>query len=320
MGHAKSGYNSQMAIKEAEMVKLTPIRGIQFGFIALVMLALGSVAMASPHDIQLRGLGRPQTNSLDDPAVKRFRLLTSELALALAPKPLSPAETLGVSGFEFSIGSSHADISEDLSYWQGQPGSPIFEAAIRDRKIPGMLWIPYIHLRKGLPTSTEIGINGSYLAGSNMFMVGADFKIALHESYIRWFPSISVRAAASTLFGAGDFVVTTGEADLIVSLPIGIGGMVRINPYLAFGLMGMDATSDVIDETPYDVRDQGGGPSGSLYTYPRMKLTENLFKRLVIGTQVQTSFIKLLYEIDVGQIGFADKVLMSHTFQVGFDA
>ncbi len=301
-------------------MKYTPIQVLSLGLAVLGMLFVPLVAMASPHDIQIRGLGRPQTNSLDDPAVKRFRLLTSELALALAPKPLTPAETLGVSGFEFSLGASQADISEDLNYWQGQPGSPIFEAAIRDRKIPAALWIPYIHLRKGLPISTEIGINGSYLAGSNMFMVGADLKIALHESYIRWFPSISLRGAASTLFGADDFVVTTGEADVIVSLPIGIGGMVRINPYLAFGLVGMDATSDVIDETPYDVRDQGGGASGSLYTFPRMKITENIFNRFVIGTQVQTSFIKLLYEIDIGQLNFADKTLLSHSFQVGFDA
>jgi len=306
--------------RKSEMVKYPPIQAIKGLSIVAAVILQCSIGLASPHDIQLRGLGRPQSNSLDDPAVNRFRLLTSELALALAPKPLSPAETLGVSGFEFSVGSSHADISESYKYWQGQPGAPIFEAAIRDRKIPAVFWVPYIHLRKGLPISTEIGINGSYLAFSNMFMVGADLKVALHESYIRWFPSIALRGAASTLFGAGDFVVTTGEADIIMSLPIGIGGMVRINPYLGFGLMMMDATSDVIDETPYDVRDQGGGDSGSLYTYPRMKLEENRFRRFVIGTQVQTSFIKLLYEIDVGQIEFNKRTLMSHTFQVGFDA
>ena len=101
-------------------MKYTPIQVLSLGLAVLGMLFVPLVAMASPHDIQIRGLGRPQTNSLDDPAVKRFRLLTSELALALAPKPLTPAETLGVSGFEFSLGASQADISEDLNYWQGQ--------------------------------------------------------------------------------------------------------------------------------------------------------------------------------------------------------
>ena len=260
---------------------------------------------------------------MSEPAIQRFRLLTSELALSLAPRPLSPAETIGISGFEFSIGNAYADISQEARHWQGQPGAPIFEGVTDGHKIPAIFWVPYLHLRKGLPLSTEIGVHSSYLAFSSMFMVGADLKITLHESYLRWFPSISTRTAFSTLFGASDFVISTGELDVLASLPIGIGGMVRINPYIGVGMMFMDATSDVIDETPYNVNDQSGGQQtsqGSLYTFPRMKWYDNTFQRFMIGTQVQVSFIKLLYEINVGIIGHNKQMLQSHSFQIGFDA
>ena len=225
-----------------------------------------------------------------------------------------------MSGFEFFVGTGHANISINESYWQGQPGAPIFEGAIRDRKQPEVLWTPSVHVRKGLPLSTEIGIQGTYLAFSDIFMVGADAKIALHESYWRWFPSIALRGAASTLFGTSDFVITTAEADLLISIPIGINDMVRVDPYIALGMMAMDATSDVIDATPYDTRDQGGGDEGSLYTYRRMKLADNTFKRIATGLHVQAGFIKLVYELNIGIIDFTNKRLNSHVFQIGFDA
>jgi len=42
-----------------------------------------SLSLANPNDISLRGLGRPESNSVNDPAVKRYRNLSTELAAAL---------------------------------------------------------------------------------------------------------------------------------------------------------------------------------------------------------------------------------------------
>jgi hypothetical protein len=183
--------------------------------IALILVAglmLPAAALANPNDIQLRGLGRPDSGSFLDPAVQRYRRLSSELALALAPRPLAPAETLGMAGFEFALVTTTADITEAADYWKGQPGQPIFEGVLPShgsRDIPGAFWVPTAHLRKGLPMSTEIGITGAYLAFSEMFMMGADFKIALHESYFRWVPAVALRAAGGRLFGSSDLDMIT---------------------------------------------------------------------------------------------------------------
>src|SRR5687767_12701724 len=124
-------------------------RTLSAASLALAMIST-SVSFANPLDISLRGLGRPQSQTLEDPAVVRYRALSGELALAMSPKPMQPAETLGISGFEFSIANTLTDISQNEDYWQGQAGAPIFDGVQRERKVPSVLWTPTVHFRKGL--------------------------------------------------------------------------------------------------------------------------------------------------------------------------
>jgi hypothetical protein len=281
---------------------------------------------ANPYDISLRGLGRPPNNApLSDPVVRRFQNLTSELVFALAPRPLAPAETLGMSGFEFSLVSTTADINETALYWQGQPGAPIFEGALPthgNRGVPKSFWVPTIHLRKGLPLSTEVGINAAYLAWSEMVMLGVEGKVALHESYFRWVPALSARGAVGRLFGSSDLDIVTIEADILTSLPFGVGGMVQVTPYAGYGFLFAHVNSQVIDETPYEVLDpddQKGGDDGSLYTFPTLEWSKNQHGRLVIGLRFNVAMLELLYELNLGMLGGAAGTLQSHSIKIGFD-
>ncbi len=279
-------------------------------------------AWANPYDISLRGLGRPESQSLKDPAVERYQKLSSELVFAMAPRPLAPAETLGMSGFEFSLVSTLSDISEGEDYWQGQPGNPVFEGVLPShgsRKIPSRFWVPTAHLRKGLPMSTEIGITGTYLTFSEMFLLGGEFKAALHESYFRWAPAVSFRMAFGRLFGASDLDIMTGEWDVLTSLPFGLGGMVQVTPYLGYGMLYAQVNSQVIDETPYEVldsTDQKGGSDGSLYTFPTLEWQDNSYGRFFGGFRVNVAMMEIIYELN---LGFADTTLQSHSIKLGFD-
>ncbi len=280
-------------------------------------------AQANPYDISLRGLGRPQQQSLKDPAVMRYHALSAELALALAPRAMQPAETLGMSGFEFSVSNTLADISEGADYWQGQPGMPVMEGVLRNRKVPSNLWITTAHLRKGLPMSTEIGIQGSYLAFSEMFLLGAEFKLALHESFVRWIPALSGRIAFGRLFGSSDLDLFTAEADVMLSQAFGVGGMAQVTPYLGGGQLFTNVNSYVIDETPYSVtdpvNDQKGGATGSLYNFPELKWNETSYLRVFAGVRINVAMIELLYEFTLGVVDFNNTNLASHSFKLGFD-
>ncbi|MCK5688738.1 hypothetical protein KAI87_05670 [Myxococcota bacterium] len=301
--------------------------------VALLIIMLGSLApssaSANPYDISLVSLGRPLSTAPTDPAVGRYRALTGELALALAPRALAPAETMGINGFEFSLVNTLADISEEEVYWQGQPGMPVFEGALAShgsRTSPSMLWIPTLHIRKGLPLSTEVSVTGAYMAFSEMLMLGGDFKIALHESFFRKLPAISIRGAGARLIGSSDIDMVTGEIDVLASMAFGVGGMMQITPYLGGGRVIAHVNSQVLDETPYSVTvsaDQRGGSSGSLYTMPTLEWQDNQFTRIFGGLRLNVSFVELLYEADFGTMSYTDigveKTLISHSFKIGFD-
>ena len=295
------------------------------GLMVAVCLALPAPLLANPNDISLRGLGRPQTQALSDPANRRYKALTSELAFALAPRPLAPAETLGISGFEISLASTTSDISENKAYWKGQPGNPIFEGVLPShgsRGVPKVFWVPTVHIRKGLPLSSDIGITGAYLAWSEMTMLGLDTKIALHESYFRWVPALAVRGAVGRLFGASDLDMVTFEIDMMASLAFGVGGMAQVTPFLGYGWLFAHVNSQVIDETPYEVldnTDQKGGPDGSLYTFPTLDWSDNSHGRFFLGFRINVAMLEVLYELDVGFLGSGVGTLVSNTFKLGFD-
>lgn len=278
-------------------------------------------AQANPWDISLRGLGRPD---IDPGANLRFRSLSSELALALAPRPMAPAETLGMNGFEFSISNTLADISESADYWQGQPGAPILEGAQRGRQVPASLWTSTLHLRKGLPFSTEIGIQGTYLAFSELFFVGGEAKVALHESFFRWLPAVAARAAFGRLLGSSELDLFTVEADVLASHAFGVGGMMQLTPYIGAGVLFAHVNSFVLDETPYAVTDpvddQRGGRDGSLYAFATFDWRDNRLPRYFGGLRINVALIEILYEFNIGVLDFrGDKTVSSHTIKLGFD-
>ena len=293
------------------------------------MIGAPASALANPYDISIRGLGRPRDLITKDakgrhidPAIRRFRYLASELTVALAPRPLAPAETLGLNGFEFSLVNNITQISHEAGYWQGQPGNPIFEGAASGRQTPTVLWAPTAHIRKGLPLSMEVGISGSYMAWSEMFMLGVEYKIAWHESFFRWVPALATRIAFSRLFGSADLDIISGEADLLVSLPFGLGGMASLTPYLGYGQLFAHVNSQVIDETPYDVTDpsgdQRGGSDGSLYNFPTINWQDNAHGRLVGGIRIIVAFIELLFEYNYMFMDTPNN-LMSWSIKLGFD-
>jgi hypothetical protein len=285
-------------------------------------------ALAMKYDISLRGVGRPQTFDTDangrfvDKAVRRYRYLANELTMAMAPRPLAPAETLGLDGFEVSLVSTITPINFESGYWQGQPGSPVFEGVAAGDGVPEVFWTPTVHIRKGLPMSMELGVSGSYLAWSEMFMLGVEYKIAWHESFFRWAPAFATRVAFSRLFGSRDLSIITGEVDAITSLPFGIGGMASLTPYLGYGQLFANIDSTVVDETPFDVTDptgdQKGGADGSLYNFPTVSWDNNAHGRLFLGTRLIIAFIEILVEWDYMFMDGPNN-MWSVSTKIGFD-
>lgn len=227
-------------------MRLLSLRGL---VAILALVGLAQVARADRNDLTLeRLIGPPKSpGAFNDPDIatqSAYRSLMSELSVVMAPTLLSPADSLGWSGFQFDVSSSFTQISNQADYWKkgvdDVSGSWLSTVSVLARK---GIWAP-------LP-SFELGAGGTTLANSGIFALQAYAKLALHEGFHGWaLPSIAARAAVSRLVGTTQVDMTVISTDLTVSKSFGIAGTVRLDPYLGANLLVSIVRSQVIDTTP----------------------------------------------------------------------
>ena len=236
------------------------------------------VARAGKNDLQLGNLCAPGTNTpagLHAAGVRRgssataaggspaspstptrqssYRSLMSELGVAIAPRLMTPADTLGYAGFQFSAELGVTKISNDEAhFWDGTaavtPANPM--AARPDSYLTTVggfvrkgLWLP-------LP-AFEFGAGALSILGSRMYALQGYAKMALQEGFHGWWlPSFAVRGSASQLLGTSDVDMIVYGIDLLASKAFAIGGTARIEPYFGWSMLFIDARSGVIDATP----------------------------------------------------------------------
>ncbi|MEO5769259.1 MAG: hypothetical protein ABIS92_12980, partial [Polyangia bacterium] len=188
----------------------------------------------------------------DPLATSRFRSLMSELGVAIAPRLQTPADTLGFSGFQFSAELGMTQISHDQAFWNGVEGvSPSNPNASRPDA-----WLTTVGLfvRKGMwfPfPALEWGVGALNVLQSGMWALQGYVKLALHEGFHRSaFPSVAVRGGFSQLVGTDQVTLSVGSVDVLVSKAFSLAGTARVEPFLGWDLMLIDARSGVIDATP----------------------------------------------------------------------
>jgi hypothetical protein len=202
-----------------------------------------------------------------------YRQLSSELGVVLAPRILSPADTLGYSGFQLTFDAgfttisnsacrqnqaSPSDLDSNQCPWQlgveGKEGT--------NRTLPRFAQTISVTARKGfwLPVpGFEIGVGATKLLQSNIYALQAYVKLGIHEGYHRFgLPSIAVRGSASRVFGTPQLSLTLIQTDVELSKNFGVLGTVTLTPYIgAAGLLTI-GRSQVIDLTPHiDAYQQG---------------------------------------------------------------
>jgi len=265
--------------------------------LGLVALTFGT-ARADRNDLTLeRMVGPPGLpGTFNDPnnnmpLQSRYRSLLSELGVVMAPIFLSPSDTLGYSGFHLSFDTTFTSISNKADFWkQGvQDVSSSFLPTITVMARKG-LWAP--------TPSFELGAGGTYLVDSNIFSLIAYAKLGIHEGFHKLpVPSIALRAAVSRLFGTSQVDLTVVSTDLSVSKSFGVGGTVKLDPYLGANLLIMIARSQVIDTTPaVDAYRQGpmGVDLNSNTTFPTQD--DILRWRLFLGMRLVYSLLAVSAE------------------------
>jgi hypothetical protein len=228
---------------------------MRFALAALGVLGVTlplAAARADENDLVLARLSRLSTAG--DRVVANnedFRSLMSEFGVAMAPQLLSPSDTLGFAGFQFSTQLAFTTISNDQGYWCATEQSTGCTAGFERSK---MLPTLGIFARKGiwLPLpSFEIGVGAVHLLSSSAWSGQLYAKLAIQEGYHDWpIPSIAVRGSVSRLLGYEQLSLTVASFDISVSKRFGVGGTFNIAPYAGWNPMWIVPRSQVLDRTP----------------------------------------------------------------------
>jgi len=164
-----------------------------------------------------------------------YDALVDEFAAMSAYNPLSPAEPLGITGFEAGLAVSSYSI--DTAIW---------DKAVADGSAPSHLPVPRLLVRKGLPFGIDIGASYAAVPGSNIKNLGGEVRWAFLEGSTVT-PAVAVIGHASKLSGVPDFDLSTYGVDVGISK-----GFPVLTPYAAVGQIWYKGSQSVTGLTFQD--------------------------------------------------------------------
>jgi len=179
---------------------------------------------------------------------RAFAGLLEDYGMALAPRLMAPAETLGINGFAFGFQLGLTNVDDDQAHWQtatrkNQGTSPSGDT-------PGTLQTLLLDVRKGLPFSAELGANLGWLVNSELFAFSGSLKWALNEAVAQFPVDGAVRASVGRVVGSTELHMTFFGLDVIASHGFGVANSLNIAPYMAYSPLFVFGSSGVIDSSP----------------------------------------------------------------------
>jgi len=170
-----------------------------------------------------------------------YDVVIRQLGMAIANKPTT-VTSMGIHGFEMSVQNSVSFI-DAARYADGSP-SP-WNLAFSDEEAPENLWIPTIHITKGLPMSFEIGARTGMIQGDTGSVFGTYARFSPVEGY-RKSPDISMQWGYTGYIGNSELGLGTMDASMSIGKSIPFGPLTGVNssvvrPFVAGGLYWLRA-------------------------------------------------------------------------------
>jgi len=185
------------------------------------LLTLAALALAgTPLGV------RAEVDDVGSLTQTQFKPFARDLVSALSYKAITPAEPLGITGFDIGIGLSVIQTDTDLP-WSIALGSET-----------SYLTVPRISLQKGLPFGIDVGGLYATVPGTGIQFFGAEVKYALVEGSVA-LPAIAVRATTTKLTGIDQLDLDTRSLELTVSK-----GLLNFTPYGGVGKVWGDVTPE----------------------------------------------------------------------------
>ena len=185
------------------------------GVLAGLVAIAGTAAPASAAE---------NIDQLDRLAQIEFRRLSSDLAGVLSYKGVVPAEPLGLAGFDIGVEVTSTSLRYPAAWERASSGS-----------VSSTVYVPKVHLHKGLPGGVDIGAFYSSVSNSDIELWGAELRHALIPGGVTM-PAVGLRGSYTQLRGVEQLDFTTYGAELTVSK-----GFAFITPYAGIGQVWVES-------------------------------------------------------------------------------
>jgi len=181
---------------------------------------LGSLAFAS-----LAGFAQPvvaaNINLTSFNLQADFRAFSEELGAALSYKAVTPAEPLGVTGFDIGLEATSTKM-EQLAKATGSTQTNLI--------------VPKLHIHKGLPLNIDVGAFYSSVPTTNIKLVGGELRYAILEGGVAS-PAVAIRGSMTKLSGVDQLAFATKGLDVSISK-----GFAMFTPYAGVGRVWVVST------------------------------------------------------------------------------
>lgn len=267
---------------------------------AMIGVGWATEAFARSYNPNLGAFYRPSTTPGQSGTadISAFQDWAGELGVAMAPRFLGPATTLGSMGYEVSLEVGLTTIHNERDYWKSAASNP-----------GSMLVTNQIRIRKGLPYSLQISGLVTHLFDSDMWGIGLEVGGAVVEGF-RYVPDISLQTSIGTLLGAGDLSMLQVGLGAIVSKRFSVAGLFTVAPYAGYHLIYIHAGTYL---TAGRVRppDQTTIPPTPAKVEMFVIDGQNIFRhRAVLGFDVVATYVTMGTEFGLGpgQTTYAFKI------------
>jgi len=230
----------------------------------VALSALASSSWAASHSALLQ------------PAVDAF---TKDLGAALSYKAVTPAEPLGLIGFDIGLETSFTKVAS-MDQWASAVGGTDV----------AYLPFPKIHIHKGLPLGIDLGAVYSKVPSTDISYAGGEIRYSFVSGNLA-IPAVAVRGTYTTLMGVEDASLTTKGVELTVSK-----GFLMFTPYAGIGQIWADSNIGASLTDPL-LGDLEGSVSMSKW---------------FVGLNLNLGLMNIVYETD--KTGDAQ----THTIKLGF--
>ena len=153
-----------------------------------------------------------------------FKSLSKDLGAALSYKPVSPAEPLGLTGFDIGLEVTGTELKHSDLWDKASSGSA-----------PSTLLVPKLHLIKGLPLNFDVGVVYTKVPSTNISLLGGELRYAILEGGVAS-PALAMRGTYTKLSGVDQLDFNTKGLELSISK-----GFAMLTPYAGVGEEWVDS-------------------------------------------------------------------------------